>query len=157
MKIYAGIGSRQTPRDVLARMTTIGRDRAAAGWTLRSGGADGADAAFEAGCDAGLGRKEIFLPWNGFNASRSPLYPPTAAAVAMAASVHPNWAALSPGGRLLHARNCHQVMGEDLESPVDELVCWTEGGADVGETRTAIVLARRRGIRVTNLWKRASC
>jgi len=36
------------------------------GYTLRSGGANGADTAFEEGCC----RKELYLPWPGFNGRR---------------------------------------------------------------------------------------
>lgn len=46
---YAGIGSRQTPDDILELMHRIGSTLAINGFTLRSGGAVGADTAFEQG------------------------------------------------------------------------------------------------------------
>lgn len=49
MKYYAGIGSRNTPADILDLMTHLARRLDSRGYTLRSGGADGADAAFERG------------------------------------------------------------------------------------------------------------
>ena len=66
-RVYAGIGSRQTPQAVLDTMERIGRSMARHGWTLRSGAADGTDAAFEAGAERERGPREIWLPWPGFN------------------------------------------------------------------------------------------
>ncbi|NYZ25158.1 hypothetical protein HND93_36125, partial [Azospirillum sp. ROY-1-1-2] len=67
MMHYAGIGSRETPPAVLEVMAAVGERLAQLGWVLRSGGAVGADQAFERGCDRVGGRKEIFLPWPGFD------------------------------------------------------------------------------------------
>ena len=72
--LYAGIGSRETPPDILLKMVKIGCHLAKMGWTLRSGGAPGADSAFEKGCDLGGGDKQIFLPWKGFQGNSSLLY-----------------------------------------------------------------------------------
>lgn len=44
-KYYAGIGSRETPTRVLQLMIKAAQRLAQRGYTLRSGGADGADAA----------------------------------------------------------------------------------------------------------------
>lgn len=63
-KTYAGIGSRDTPKDILRRMTNIAYKLQEKGYTLLSGGADGADTAFELGAGK---LKEIYLPWNNFN------------------------------------------------------------------------------------------
>src|SRR4051794_35199053 len=57
-KIYTGIGSRQTPAEVLALMTRIAQALDAEGYILRSGEAAGADTAFAQGAT----RREIFLP-----------------------------------------------------------------------------------------------
>lgn len=64
---YTGVGSRETPRDVQAVMYKFAQKMALHGAVLRSGGADGADTAFELGCDKQQGKKEIYLPWQGFN------------------------------------------------------------------------------------------
>lgn len=69
---YAGIGSRETPPDVLADMRLIGAKLALRRFTLRSGGADGADLAFEEVAPGRLAGKaarprEIYVPWKGFN------------------------------------------------------------------------------------------
>lgn len=151
MKKYAGVGSRETPQDALETMAKIAAHLAEYNWLLRSGGADGADFAFEAGCDHVGGVKEIFLPWQGFNKSKSTLHAPSQDALILASTIHPAWDRLSYGGKKLHARNCHQVLGIDLNDPIDLLVCWTPKGKDVGGTATAIKLAKMYKIRVINL------
>ena len=60
---YAGIGSRSTPEPVLQIMHRVAHRLSEMGYTLLSGGAGGADSAFEAGC---FSKKEIYLPWPGF-------------------------------------------------------------------------------------------
>ena len=142
---YAGIGSRKTPADVLVVMTDLARKLSEQGWTLRSGAAAGADSAFEAGSS----RSEIFLPWPGFNGSKSALCHPSTAALAMAAQFHPAWDRCSRGARLLHARNCHQILGQDLATPVQLVICWSDGS---GGTEQALRIARHYHIQVRNLF-----
>ena len=47
--LYTGIGSRETPHHILTLMTEIANILDNIGYTLRSGGADGADTAFALG------------------------------------------------------------------------------------------------------------
>lgn len=56
--LYAGVGSRATPEPVLDLMRRCATRLEVLGYTLRSGGANGADTAFEEGCC----RKELYLP-----------------------------------------------------------------------------------------------
>lgn len=153
---YAGIGSRKTPADQLERMTRAAVRLARIGYTLRSAGADGADTAFERGAGS---RKEIFLPWSGFNGHHgATLVSPTRDAEAIASSVHPAWDRLSFAARKLMARNTHQVLGADCAQPCRFVLCWTPDGAEseadrgfaTGGTGQAIALASRRGIPVFN-------
>jgi hypothetical protein len=51
----------------------------------------------------------------------------------------------------MHSRNCHQILGYDLQSPVDAVICWTPNGKVVGGTRTALLLAQDAGIPIFNL------
>ena len=124
------------------------------GFILRSGAAEGADKAFEKGyCQSknwkdNYANKEIYLPWRGFGGSPSPYFDPPTECFELAGSIHPAWERLSQGAKRLHARNTQQVLGLKLDTPADLVVCWTPGG-----TRTAIVLAKQRGIRVINLGK----
>lgn len=156
---YAGIGSRETPAEVMTAMTDLATIVAKAGYTLRSGGADGADTAFEIGCDKVKGNKEIFIPWRGFNKSQSVLYPATPQAHKLASEIHKGYQYLSPAAKNLIARNMHQVLGYSLNTPVKCVVCWTKDGCEdiehyttkTGGTGSAIALASTFDIPVFNL------
>lgn len=146
MPTYAGIGSRRTPEHILELMEECGRRLAAGGWTLRSGGADGADTAFANGA---AGRcTELYLPWGRYNDHQvARLYSPATAAYDLAAKHHPAWGKLSQQVRTLHARNAHIVLGPRLDDPVRMVICWTPDGsldgrgADSGGTGEALRIA----------------
>ena len=72
-------------------------------------------------------------------------------ALEIAASVHPAWDKCSWWAKQLHARNVYQVLGKDLNTPSDLLVCWTKYGEEVGGTATAIKLAKLHNISVCNI------
>ena len=106
MRKYAGIGSRKTPQEIQDFMTEFGRQSARKGWLLRSGHAPGADQAFERGCVEEKGRKEIFLPWEGFEGApeNDPDYivPPfSQERLELAMKFHRKWRDLGPGGEAL--------------------------------------------------------
>lgn len=154
--IYAGIGSRFTPEDVQINMQWSAEVLASEGWLLRSGAADGADKAFERGCDIAGGRKEIWLPWKGFNGSKSTFVLPEFGerydrAIAIAASLHPAWDRCTTAAHRLHARNVLQILGSDFETLVHKVICWTLNGAIVGGTATALKLARQHNVEIVNL------
>lgn len=142
---YTGVGSRQTPREVCEVFTHIAELLEADGFILRSGGADGADLAFEDGVKRGE-MKQIFLPWNGFNGSKSPYTCPSLFAYEIARETHPAWEKLSMPSRRFHARNTHQVLGPTLDEPSTFVLCYTQKGKLTGGTSTAIRLAHKRGI-----------
>ncbi|GAF96467.1 unnamed protein product, partial [marine sediment metagenome] len=109
MKYYTGIGARKTPKDILNLMTRISLYLSKKGYILRSGGAEGADKAFEEGALEEL--KKIYLPWPNFNNSKANFISISQEAIKMAKENHPYWYNLSDGARKLHARNCYQVLG----------------------------------------------
>lgn len=148
--LYAGIGSRRTPSDVQHMMARMAKRLAELGFTLRSGGADGADKAFEAGAT----KKEIFYAQDA-----------TPETIAIASKLHPAWHLCNEYARNLHARNVNQILGRDLKSPVDFVLCYTPDGCthhstktrDTGGTGMAISVASTRDIPVINMankeWK----
>ncbi len=154
-RFYAGIGSRTCPVEMQTFISQLALMLAEA-FTLRSGAANGADAAFEAGCDLARGNKEIFLPWEGYNGSTSPLFHHLPEAFTLAATAHSCWERTSESARLMHARNVHQALGADLKTPVEFILCWApeSGGSLIGGTATAVGIARQRNIPVWNLWCR---
>jgi hypothetical protein len=156
---YTGIGSRETPGEILQAMESFAADAGRGGLVLRSGGAIGADSAFEAGAKRGEGAMQIFLPWPYFGGSDSPFRRPTFEAMQIAGDVHPAWDRLSRAVKLLHGRNAHQVLGPGLDEPSDFVACWTPDGAlnesscgrSTGGTATAIRVASRNRVPVLNL------
>ena len=92
--------------------------------TLRSGGADGADSFFEAGAGED---KEIYLPWRDFNGNPSLLYGVCSRAESLARKYHPAPHRLNGGVLRLMARNSYQVLGRNLDDPVEFVICWTPG------------------------------
>jgi len=147
MMTYTGVGSRETPSEVLTVMSRLAGVLSHEGWTLRSGGAKGADRAFEAG--AGIW-KQIFHAEEARN---------DAAAAAIAQNHHPAWHLCSEYARLLHTRNVYQVLGRNIDSPSRFLICWTPDGCIstntrtryTGGTGTAISIADTCNIPVFNL------
>src|SRR3954462_8805604 len=100
-KIYTGIGSRQTPPEILTLMTRIAHTLDGQGYLLRSGGAAGADTAFAQGAT----RREIYVPWSSFNGVPEGIVvhgATWAQAEGLARALHPAWPCLSPGVRRLH-------------------------------------------------------
>lgn len=163
MDYYAGIGSRQTPSEILALMEEIAKKLAEKGLVLRSGGAEGADRAFERGVDywhtflranEGPIPKEIFYARDIDDGGQ-----PAMLAINMAKKYHPVWDRLNPFVRKLHARNAFQIMGKDMKSPALFVICWTRDGCIhhtnrtiyTGGTGTAISIASMNGIPVFNL------
>lgn len=152
---YAGIGARKTPGKALDYMTKIARRLDELGYTLRSGGAKGADQAFAAGST----RKEEYLPWKGYEENGSAKYGVTTEALKLAELMHPTFTRLSQGAQKLMSRNGYQILGEDLRSPSEMVICWTEDGCESNSTRTrktggtgqAIELASHYDIPVFNL------
>lgn len=148
---YAGIGARATHPDILRRMERIAHRLSELGYTLLSGGADGADSAFEAGC---FGQKQIFLPWPGFHhlQGRHCVNLPSSEAFRVAATIHPVWHQLQDSFRSLMARNSHEVLGADLRSPVDFVVCWTPDGCESRSTRSRGTGGTGQAIELADLW-----
>lgn len=158
---YSGVGSRETPLAAMNLLSALAASLGKKGYILRSGAAEGADSAFEKGCDAVQGKKEIYLPWKGFNQHTTGIYqlPTDSDHERIASELHPAWSKLSQGAKKLHTRNVAQILGADCETPSLMCVCYTDDGVEhhskvtykTGGTGTAIRLASQRGIPVFNL------
>ena len=143
MRHYTGVGSRSCPVELQQLLKTTSSYLEGLGFILRSGGAAGADHAFESGVKK-YGNKEIYYATDA-----------TVQAMDIARQVHPNWEACNALARSLHARNVLQVLGKDLKSPSEFLICWTPEGKAIGGTRTAIMVATDNGISIYNLGNKA--
>lgn len=147
MKYYTGVGSRNTPRDILQLMGDIAHKLAVRNFILRSGGAKGADKAFEYGAGP-LAVKHIYYADQANDA-----------AMAIAKQFHPAWNRCNDYARKLHGRNAFQVLGDNLNEPSNFLICWTSDGCISHSTRTiktsgtgtAISIAEAYNIPIFNL------
>lgn len=152
-RFYAGIGSRETPQNILLLMAWIGEKLSQRGYVLRSGGAQGADKFFASEVSEHL--KEIFIPWKGFqeeiNGIVSIDLPTYEQAKKIAESFHPAWERCSSGAKKLLTRNVYQILGRRLNEPVDFIICWTKDGKASGGTGQAIRIAENINIPVYNL------
>ena len=166
--IFTGVGSRVISSYEERVLIDISEKLAHAGFTLRSGKADGADAAFQLGYQSYqqstgiLPSAEIYIPWANFNNKNKRLDPTwdivfgeNQRAKEFVKQIHPAYDKLSAPASLLHQRNCAQVLGNDLDKPsLFVLYCadenWLNGEVS-GGTRTAVELARRLNIRTFNL------
>lgn len=177
-KTYTGVGSRETPEEIMQLMERIAYKLAKDGYTLRSGGAEGADTAFYQGflkwkrsvsVEDWYTMAEIYIPWKRFGSA----WPDDAvlvermdmvqAAIDIVSKLHPAWSAINPktkkpvlstAAKQLHTRNVFQVLGGDLDLPSDFLICWAKTdyrGIPKGGTRTAWVIARQYGVQCFNL------
>lgn len=181
MAAYTGIGSRETPPEVISIMEDAGFRLARIGFTLRSGKAKGADEAFQLGAQRYHGLfpdviysrvAEIYIPWKGFKGgdglvdrydisldSIDRQFPDNAEMRwDWVKEVHGGWERLSQGARKLHERNIHQLFGADLSNAylnqskfVIYFALETKKGDPKGGTATAVNLAKKQGIRTLNL------
>ena len=168
---YAGIGARQTPDPLLVQLEELGARLARLGWTLRTGMSPGADQAFYHGALGAGGDVELYLPCPDFQAQARLADErgrvrvserPTRAAVGLSARFYlaapgEAWATLDECARALLARDVHQVLGRDLDSPARFVVCWTPAGDRDGRhprsggTGQALRVAAARSLPVFNI------
>lgn len=140
-KCYAGIGSRETPEDILKLMYRIAKQLSKKKYRLRSGSAKGADTAFEEGVIDALGNASLYTA-----NSHLPKWTEV-----FTDHFHPAPQHLKDFGRKLMCRNAMQILGENGDEPVEFVVCWTKDGKASGGTGQAIRIAEYFDIPVFNL------
>lgn len=148
---YCGIGSRKTPKDILLKMTKYSAILERLGLVLRSGGAIGADKAFEKGI-LDPKNKQIFLAKDAqkwaYDYVRKCM--PTDRP-----DYEKGYLTWNSYVQDLLARNMMQVLGFDGKLPSKFVLCWTPI-ADyhtslVGGTGYAVRCAQLNNIPVFNL------
>lgn len=158
-KFYAGIGSRETPEHIQAIMTEIATLLERRRYVLRSGGAIGADLAFEKGV-SNTSAKEIFKNDFYFINGKKEYYSKEDLSFAdqMVKKYHPSKGKMKLDHYKLHARNTFQIFGcGRLTSNSEFIICYTPDGAeaktteDTGGSGQAIRIANAYDIPVYNL------
>lgn len=154
-KTYAGIGHRDldgftepnTGEPVQNVMAWVAGVLEKMGYGLNSGGAKGADAAFEFGVKDNK-NKTIFRSTDASEETRS-----------IAQELHPAHERLQGHALDLFARNTNQIFGRNLDQIVDFVLCYTKDGCESHTTRTrdsggtgqAIEMASRKGVPIFNM------
>lgn len=165
---YAGIGSRETPKEICDLMSKIAiKLYTKYGFILRTGGADGADMAFINGVNT-LEKEdnkffEIYLPWNKFNDFYTNLDKECIViydqkiikdAQKLVQKFHPDYKVLTQGGMKLMERNGYQLLGGNLNTPSSFVICWTKDSADGNAIPTSISTGGTgQAIRLANFYK----
>jgi len=156
--IYAGIGSRQTPPDIIKIMHDSAILLAKEGYVCNTGAALGADQAFAQGAVIGGGVVDLKLPWSTYeekwisslrvmstNVITTVLTFDDKDAYNSVTQLHPAAAALKQAVMKLHARNYLIIQ------PAKFVICWTPEGKEVGGTGQGIRIANMLGITIYNL------
>ena len=168
-RCYTGIGSRETPDDVVEFMERLAKVMADKGWGYYSGYARQADQAFHRGARLSSNFDNTpsidFLPWWGFEGARDRQssrfmvpseYDTFERTIEIASQHHRYWDNLIDSHRKLHARNVHQILGPDLHHISNRVFCWAvpikEGYRVKGGTGLAVALARTYNVPVDNLF-----
>lgn len=159
---YTGIGSRRTPLGKTYEMTIAAQLLENASYILRSGGAQGADSAFEQGV-RNFNNKEIYLPYKNFNGKKGIILPIDSRYDNLVYRTHPIGKRLSSTTLPYHRRNCCQILGLNLDKPSKFILCWTPDGStgetsrNTGGTGQAIRIAKLYNIPIINMknddWK----
>jgi hypothetical protein len=170
---YTGVGSRKTTPKNLSVMRDVAKALAARGYRLRTGDADGADAAFTAGALTKLKPEQLkdllhaYVAHDATKSLRSFERKPAAdmieTLIKVARKYHPNpsalsdkaWSRGSPLG--LQARNALQIGGDRLDDISDfAVMAFTPPSqrrfsGDLGGTGQAYRIAQSKGIPVFDL------
>lgn len=152
--VYSGVGARETPDNILRAMGLVSSELAKRNWHLRSGGARGADSAFEekAGNNYTSYRVADGFPYRGIPIVSFSDFSPTEDEIAFTKSHYKSYNYKSDYIKGLQIRNGRILRGlgpDYLHSKF--VVCWTEGGKDIGGTGVTIRMAHTLNIPVFNL------
>lgn len=135
-KYYTGVGSRTIPTYIKNDIICIAKYLNQS-YTLRSGGAQGADTAFEIGSTF---NNIIYIANDCTNE-----------AMEITKQYHANWNKCKYYTKKLLGRNAMQVLGSNLNEPSEFLICWTPEGKLTGGTATTIKIAQAYSVPVINL------
>lgn len=139
METYTGIGARDIPENKSDELSSLAMCFYQKGLRLRSGRAEGSDYAFQRGAEHSSKlrkerdtfNQEIYLPKPNFNTCFGRIgaidtwkLPNYEEAEKIMEDIHPAGRYLKGFARQAHTRNVYQVLGLDLNSPSDMLICY---------------------------------
>lgn len=119
--------------DIIKIFEEVAKKLEELGYTYRSGGND---SELDQRVSAIMSKKEVYLPWKGFNDLDSEYNYPSEKARDIANKYHPIYNELGFAVQAIVARMSHRVLGPDCLTPVDFLLCWTDDGVETHKART---------------------
>ena len=157
MKKIAIIGSRKAPYHVLKLINAIGWLYSKDGYMLRSGDAIGVDKEGAIGFQDNM--KELYISsdketspshisWHNLSDQAK------IKSVYHASSVCDDFWERHISHQLLFARNSCQILGRELDDPVDKVIFYAKQNGNIisGGTRIAVYIARKYGIECENIY-----
>ena len=157
---YSGVGSRETPIEICNLMTKIASKLEQEGYILRSGGAIGADSAFEKGIKNP--KNKCIYTIENFDFSPEN-YEMCKSEILSILDSNLNFDNYGKNAQILILRDVNQVLGSIKTELVKSkfLICWTKHlnyyakpPNACGGTRFAVRIALKYGIPVFNLLKK---
>lgn len=146
-KYYAAVGDQTCPSRYYDIITKITRYFESDGYVVRTRGSKG----FDEVVDESVERKELFVPWRGFEGRTTNTYNPSQDVFDKAAEFHPRWYKLNNRVRRIMASATACVLGPDLKSRSEFVICWTPDAEQGGGTGQSIRVASYYGIPVFDL------
>lgn len=151
---YAATGNQNPPPEVLSRIESVVRRLNQMGFTARTGGFEGVEEAVE----KTSAKKEVHLPWKGFNDKESKFTWTKERATSVARMFQPGFDALKKPVQTFLAKNARLILGDSVASPALFLIVWTEDGCNTIKRRNAqtgfaghpIAIASALGIPIYN-------
>lgn len=153
-KPYAFVVNDEIPKEVMERIAELFKRLEDMEYTMRVGGMKGPDEYAES-C---VKKKEVHLPWRGFNDKESKFTWTSERAVAVAKMFHPAFDSMKKGVQTFLAKNARLILGDKVNSPALFLITWTEDGAESSREKTSrtgfaghpIAIASALGIPIFN-------
>lgn len=151
---YAATGNQNPPPEVLSRIESVVRRLNQLGFTARTGGFEGVEETVE----KAAAKKEVHLPWRGFNDKESKFTWTKERATSVARMFQPGFDALKKPVQTFLAKNARLILGDSMASPALFLIVWTEDGCNTSKRRNAqtgfsghpIAIASALGIPIYN-------
>lgn len=131
---YAVAANKNTPPEIIQQFVELAKWLEAKGFTVRvDGDKDGVSQAVE---DA-TNRKEVILPWKGFNNKESEFCWSNEASQHIAKKHSPVYDSIPDGVKKFLHRNARLIMGDKMRSPVSFLITWSDDGCETLQEKTS--------------------
>jgi hypothetical protein len=130
-KAYAGITNPDTPPDIVQQIAKLASRLSESGYTCRTSGGSEGDDAFENNSTL----SEVHIPWKKFNNKETKFNKNLPEAADLVKPFHPTFDAMKPAVQAIIARGAHVILGQNLQSPVQFVLCWSADGLENAKDR----------------------